>query len=183
MMSHSGSLGLAHRLLNVELLPFGIISTEDHELMQLKTVLEGHPHLQTLPFGHLIIHSSPQVTLVHLMANIILLGLHIVGQEAPRLLVCLGNSLVVSLLGFLEHLMGLLNLHLVGLNITIWQISVPEPSGFEEFCQHFGLPHNSHSELPTLCIQTLLLDDAKDCNNVHKVFLGVTTGVNGHIEV
>ncbi len=33
MLSHSGPLGLAHRLLNIELLPFGCISTEDCELM------------------------------------------------------------------------------------------------------------------------------------------------------
>ena len=33
MLSHSSPLGLAHRLLNVELLPFGCISTEDCELM------------------------------------------------------------------------------------------------------------------------------------------------------
>jgi hypothetical protein len=38
MLSHGGSLGLVHRLLNVEPLPFGSISTKDHELMQLKTV-------------------------------------------------------------------------------------------------------------------------------------------------
>jgi hypothetical protein len=36
--------GLAHLLLNVELLPFGSISTEECEL---KTVSEGHPHLWT----------------------------------------------------------------------------------------------------------------------------------------
>ncbi len=33
MLLHSGPLGLAHRLLNVELLPFGCVSTEDYELM------------------------------------------------------------------------------------------------------------------------------------------------------
>ncbi len=33
MLSHSGPLGLVHHLLNVELLPFGCISTEDCELM------------------------------------------------------------------------------------------------------------------------------------------------------
>jgi hypothetical protein len=32
MLLHSGPLGLAHRLLNVEPLPFGCISTEDCEL-------------------------------------------------------------------------------------------------------------------------------------------------------
>ncbi len=33
MLSHSGPLGLAHRLLNEKPLPFGCVSTEDCELM------------------------------------------------------------------------------------------------------------------------------------------------------
>jgi hypothetical protein len=33
MLSHSGPLGLAHCLLNVEPLPFGSVSTEDCERM------------------------------------------------------------------------------------------------------------------------------------------------------
>jgi hypothetical protein len=167
----------------VEPLPFGRVSTEDHELMQLKTVSEGHPRLRMPPFGHLTIHLSPQVMLVNLTANAIPLGLCIAGQEVPQLLVHLGDCLVVSLLGFLEHLLGLLNLHLVGLNINIHQDSVPGPSGFEEILQHLRLAHNSFSKLPTLRVQPLLLDDAEDCNNVRKVFLGVPMGVNGHIEV
>ncbi len=28
-----------------------------------------------------------------------------------------------------------------------------------------------------------MLDEAEDCNNVHKVLLGVTTGVNVHVDV
>ncbi len=43
MLLHSGLLGLAHCLLYVEPLPFGCISSEDCELMQLKTVLESSP--------------------------------------------------------------------------------------------------------------------------------------------
>jgi hypothetical protein len=72
----------------------------------------------------------------------------------------------MSLLGFLEHLLGLLNLHLAGLNVNICQDSVPEPSSFEEILQHLELIHNSLSKLPTLHVQPLLLDDAKDCNNM-----------------
>jgi hypothetical protein len=52
------------------------------------------------------------------------LGLQITGQEVPQLLVHLGDCLVVSLLGFLEHLLGLLNLHLAGLHVNIRQDSV-----------------------------------------------------------
>jgi hypothetical protein len=62
---------------------------------------------------------QPTSTLVHLMANTIPLGLRITGQEVLQLLVRLGDCLVVSLLGFLEHLLGLLNLHLAGLNVNI----------------------------------------------------------------
>ncbi len=117
MLLHSGPLGLAHHLLNVELLPFGSVSTKDHELMYLKTVQEGHPHLQMPTFGHLTIHCSPQVTLVHLAADAIQLGLHVSGQQLPQLLIRLGYCLVVNLLGFLDHLLSLLNLHLAGRNI------------------------------------------------------------------
>jgi hypothetical protein len=117
MLSHSGPLGLVHRLLNVELLPFGCISTEDCELMQLETVQEGRPRLRTPTYGCLTIHCSPQVTLVHLTADAIPLELCVAGEQVPQLLVQLGDCLVVSLLGFLEHLLGLLNLHLAGRNI------------------------------------------------------------------
>jgi hypothetical protein len=84
MLSHSGPLGLAHRLLNVEQLLFGSISTKDSELMQLKTFLEGHPCAWTPPYGHLNIFSSRQVTLMHLAANAVPLGLQITGQEDWR---------------------------------------------------------------------------------------------------
>jgi hypothetical protein len=119
MLLHSGPLWLAHRLLNVELLFFGSISTEDCDLMQLKTVLEGYPLAWMPPCVHLTIYSSPQVMLVHLMTNAISLGLQIIGQDVPQLHVRLDNCLVVSLLGFLEHLLGLLNLHSVGLHVNI----------------------------------------------------------------
>jgi hypothetical protein len=118
MLSHSGPLGLAHCLLNVEPLPFGCISTKDCELMQLKTVQEGRPRSRMLTFGHLTIYCSPRVMLVHLVADTISLGLCVTGQQVPQLLVRLNNCLVVSLLGFLEHLLGLLNLHLAGRNIN-----------------------------------------------------------------
>jgi hypothetical protein len=67
----------------------------------------------------LTIHSSPQVSLVHLVANGIPLGLQIAGQEVSQLLVDFSNCLVMSLLEILEQLLGLLNLHLAGLNINI----------------------------------------------------------------
>ncbi len=98
--------------------------------MQLKTVLEGHPRAWTPLFGHLTIYSSPQVTLLHLAANTIPLGLQITRQEVPQLLEHLGNCLVMSLLGFSEHLLVLLDLHLAGLHINIHQDSVHGPSGF-----------------------------------------------------
>jgi hypothetical protein len=117
MLSHSGPLGLVHRLLYVEPLPFSCVSTEDCELMQLKTVQKGLPRSRMPTFGHLTIYCSPRFTLVHLAADAIPLGLSVTGQQVPQLLVRLGNCLVVSLLGFLEHLLGLLNLHLGGNNI------------------------------------------------------------------
>ncbi len=68
---------------------------------------------------HLTIYSSPQVVLMHLVADAIQLGMCVTRQEVPQLLVRLGVCLVVSLLGFLEHLLSLLNLHIAGCNINI----------------------------------------------------------------
>jgi hypothetical protein len=110
MLSHSGSLGIMNHLLNVGLLPFGCIISEDRELMQLKTVLESSPPAWMPLYDHLTIYSSPQVMLVHLVANIIPSGLQTSGQEVPQLLLRLGNCLVVLLMGFLEHLLGLFDL-------------------------------------------------------------------------
>ena len=132
MLLHSGPLGLAHCLLNLEPLTFGSVSTEDRELMQLKTVSERHPRTWTPTCSHLIVYSSPQVMPVHLPANAIPLGLRITRQGVPQKLVHLGNCLVVSLLGFLEHLLGLLNLQLAGLHIIIRQDGSLGPSSFQE---------------------------------------------------
>ncbi len=68
-------------------------------------------------FGHLTIYCSPRVTLVHLAVDTIPLGLHVTGHQVPQFLLLLSDCLVVSLLRFLEHLLGLLNLHLAGRNI------------------------------------------------------------------
>ncbi len=139
--------------------------------------------MQIAHFGHLTVHSSPQVMLVHLVANTIPLGLRVARQEVPQLLIDFGDCLVVILLGFLEHLLSLLNLRLAGLNVKIHQDSVPAPSGFKEILQHLKLPYNSLSKLPTLHAQPLLLDNVEDCNNLLKVFRNVPTGVNGHADV
>ncbi len=116
---HGGPLGLVHPLLNLVMLPFGCVSSEDRELMKLKTVLEGSPRMQTPPCGHLTIHSSPQVTLAYLAANLIPLGLRITRQEIPQKLIRLGISPVVSLPGFFEHLLGLAELQLASLLIFL----------------------------------------------------------------
>ncbi len=83
MLLHNGPFGLAHCLLFVEPLPFGCVSREDHELMQLKTVLESSPRVWTPSFGNFTVYSSPRVMLVQLAANVILLGLRVTGQEVP----------------------------------------------------------------------------------------------------
>jgi hypothetical protein len=81
MLTHSGPLGLVHCLLNVEQLPFGCVSSKDCELMQLKTVSESSLGMQMPSCSYLTIHSSPQITLVHLATNLIQAGLQITGQE------------------------------------------------------------------------------------------------------
>jgi hypothetical protein len=164
MLSHSGPLGLAHHLLNVELLPFGSISTKDRELMQLVTVQEGHPHSRMPTFGHLTVHCSPRVMLVHLAADAIPLGLCVAGQQVPQLLVQLGNCLVVSLLGFLEHLASLLNLHLAGGNIHRRRDGVSRHCSFLEILQCLGPSCNSLGKDLALLGQPLLFNHSEDCN-------------------
>ncbi len=119
---------------------------------------------------------------MHLVADAMPLGLCVTGQEVPQLLICLGDCLVVSLLGFLEHLLSLLNLHLAGLNI-VCRDGVLKSRGLKEILQCLRPLYNSLGKHPTLLGQPFLIDDLKDCNDVCKVFLGVPTGVNRHVEV
>ena len=96
---------------------------------------------------------------MHLAANKILLGLQITRQEVPQERVRLGNCLVVLLLGFLEHLLGLLDLQLAGLHVIIRQDGFLGPSSLQEILEHPGQLHNSLPKLPALYVETLLLDD------------------------
>ncbi len=120
---------------------------------------------------------------MHLAADAIPLGLCIAGQQTPQLLVRLGNSLVVSLLRFLEHLLGLLNLHLAGRNIYARQDGVSRTRSFLEIIQRLLPFLNSLGKCPALLGQPLLIHDLEDRNNVHEVFLVVPMGVNRHTEV
>ena len=121
--------------------------------------------------------------LVHLAADAIPLGLCIAGQQVHQLLVRLGDCLVVSLLGFLEHLLSLLNLHLVGHNIYCPRDGVSRFRGFLEILQCLGPSYNSLGKHLALLGQPLLFDHSEDRNNVREVFLVITTGVDGHAEV
>ncbi len=123
MLSHSDPLGLAHRLPNIKLLLLSCVSTEDRELMQLKTVQEEHPRLRTPTFGNFTVYCSPRVVLVHLVADAIPLRLCVTRQQIPQLLIGLGDCLVVSILGLLEHLGSLLNLHLASRNVSAETVS------------------------------------------------------------
>ncbi len=77
---------------------------------------------------------------MHLVANAVLLGLHVARQEISQLLVDFGDCLVMSLLDILEQLLGLLNLHLVGRDVNSRQDSVLRPRSFQETLQYLGLP-------------------------------------------
>ncbi len=151
--------------------------------MQLKTVQEECPNPRMPTFSYLTIYCSPRVTIVHLAADVIPWGLCISGQQVPQLLVPLSNCLVVSLLGFLEHLLGLLNLHLAGHNIHAHWGGFSRTRGFLEILQRLWPSHSSLGKHPALLGQPLLIDDTEDCNNVCKVFLVVPTRVDGHTEV
>jgi hypothetical protein len=97
--------------------------------------------------------------LVHIAANMIPLGLHITRQEVPQKIIHLGNCLVVSLLGFLEHLLGMLNLQLVGLHIILGQDGRLGPSSLQKILQHSWQLVNSLGQLPALHIESLLADE------------------------
>jgi hypothetical protein len=120
---------------------------------------------------------------MYLAADAIPLGLCITGQQVPQLLVQLSNCLVVSFLGLLEHLLSLLNLHLVGRKIYGCRDGVSQFCGFLEILQCRGPSYNSLGKHLALLGQPLLLDDSEDRNNVREVFLIVPTGVDRHAEV
>ena len=69
---------------------------------------------------------------MHLAADVIPLGLCIAGQQVSQLFVRLSNRFVVSLLSFLERLLGLLILHLEGRNINACRDSFSRTHGFLE---------------------------------------------------
>ncbi len=114
---------------------------------------------------------------MHLTADAIPLELCVAGQQVPQLLVRLGGCFVVSLLGLLEHLLSLLNLHLVGRNIYGCQDGVSRFRGHLEILQCLGPSYNSLGKNLVLLGQPLLFNHLEDCNNVCKVFLVVPTGV------
>ncbi len=89
----------------------------------------------------------------------------------------------MSLLGFLEHLGSLLNLHLAGGNINRRRDGVSRLPGFLEILQCLGPSCNSLGKNSALLGQLLLCNHSEDCNYVHEVFLIVPTGVNRHTEV
>jgi hypothetical protein len=120
---------------------------------------------------------------VHLAADEIPLGLCVTGQQVPQLLVRLGDCLVMSSLGFLEHLGSLLNLHLASRNVNRGQDGVSRLRGFLEILQR-RLPFcNSLGVHATLLWQPFLLDDTEDRNYVRDVFLLVPTGEDRDADV
>jgi hypothetical protein len=129
----------------------------------------------------LAIYSSPQDTLVHLLENAIPLELRITGQEVPQKLVRLGNSLIVSLLGFLEHLLGMHNLHLARLLVILGGCTLG-PNWLLEILQGSGQLVNNLGQLPTLHVESFLVDETYDCNDMHKVFFGISLGEDGNVE-
>ncbi len=110
---------------------------------------------------------------MHLAADAIPLGLRVSGQQVPQLLVRLGVCLVVSSLGFLEHLGSLLNLHLAVRNVNRRQDGVSRLQGFLEILQCRLLFCNSLGVNVTLLRQPFLLDNTEDRNYVRDVFLVV----------
>ncbi len=113
--------------------------------------------------------------LVHLAADAIPLGLCVARQQVPQLLVRLGDCLVVSLLGFLEHLLGLLNLHLARRTIYNCRDGVSRFRSFLEILQCLGPSYNSLGKHLALLGQPLLFDDSEDrCWGDVDIVVGIT---------
>jgi hypothetical protein len=120
---------------------------------------------------------------MHLAADAIPLGLRVTGQQVPQLLVQLGDCLVVSSLGLLEHLGSLLNLHLASHSVNRRRDGALRLRGFLEILQR-RLPFcNSLGIHATLLLQYFLLDDTEDRNYVCNVFLIVPTGEDRNADV
>jgi hypothetical protein len=51
------------------------------------------------------------------------------------------------------------------------------------YLMHYSTPSVTGGQKHTHTYTPLLLDEEEDCNNVHKVFLGVPTGLDVHIDV
>ncbi len=65
----------------------------------------------------------------------------------------------MSLIGFLEHLLSLLNLQLAGLHVIIQQDGSLGPSSLQEILQCCGQLVNSLGKLPETYVESLLLDE------------------------
>ncbi len=120
---------------------------------------------------------------MHLAADAIPLGLRVTRQQVPQLLVRLGDCLVVSSLGLLEHLGSLLNLYLASRNVNRSQDGVSRLRGFLEILQRLLPFCNSLGVHVTLLWQPFLLDDTEDRNYVRNVFLVVPTGEDRNADV
>jgi hypothetical protein len=96
--------------------------------------------------------------LMHLTENVIPLGLCITRQKGPQKFVCLVNCLVVNLLGFLEHLLSLLNLQLASLPVILGD-STLGPSSLLEIPQQSGQLVYSLGQLPALHVESILSDE------------------------
>jgi hypothetical protein len=120
---------------------------------------------------------------MHLVADVIPLRLHVTGQQIPQLLVPLGDCLIVSLLGLLEHLLSLLNLPLASRKVNRHQDGVSRLRGFLEIPQRLLPFCYSLGKHPTLLCQPFLVDDLEDRNYVHDAFLVVPTGEDRHANV
>ncbi len=57
-----------------------------------------------------------------------------------------------------------------------------EPSSLLGILQHSGLLLYSLGQLPALHIESLLADEMQDHNDMGKVFLGIPSGEDGHVE-
>ncbi len=153
MLLHSGPLRLVHCLLYVEPLPFGCISSEDHELVQFTTVLESSPHAWMPFFGNFTTYSKPMSCTCASCDKCNPIG-SARDRKGSSSEACTSWHLGMLFLGFLEHLLGLLNLQLVSLHVVHGRL---RPSSLDKILQRSSQLIYNLGQLPALHVESLWL--------------------------
>ena len=178
-LTYHDLLGFLDRLCHVVTLLFSCIDGEDGQLVELDAVQEGGPGTDTNSLVGDTAHTNPGIFGVHLLHNLVQMGLlgpnnkqaeHLVGLACHsncRALLCLEDALELFY-GSLTEFLGFLRL--VGRDLQERRHFLPD-----------GREHQPGRR--DFLHEPLLLNDAKDRDDVDEVIFVCTAGEWGHGEV